>query len=626
MSLFAYNLTTSPLALAAGVPIVTLPSSTSAGARGTAMDVTAELNSLTAPAFALLQAQVAAGQVQYEWTGLPEFNTYTLVVGSAQADVDDVDVMIYVDPVSGNDSNPGTASLPVLTLNRALELKPIFWKRRCRINLVAGNYPFLATGSLTVGPNFFNINGAVGPFATPLAILGTAIDAAAPGGKPLTALVADVTSTSTSYVADISALVGTNPAPNALRGAFVRNTTTGARAMVTGNSVAGALLTCTLNLPLTVAAGNGFAIERPGSIIQLPAANGATMQGPGFVGFSNVKFTDLGAPPAPPFVTLISFVQNASAVMVGCEADMGVSGRAIVLNDKGQLSSGAFASPWAFEGAGNPFPASASAAGLYAHSTAFLSGFVNVNNFSNLSGNMLWDGVATFVQNGGEAVIGDFQGNGSVLAGVNSPLLQVATGKMVGGGFPYGAPVIGIQSFLRLGGTATAGGTPSATPLDVGGSAPGTPGVQLSQTVCQTLRLTGAANASYGIQVTRSSNVIRHALTTITGALGDVQIGAVVRAYAQLPFSETEIESLSTGAAAAIGATNNVTGLTGMTAADVGNLITIAGSATPANNDTHLIIKVVSANEVVVASVLVVDAGPVSWTLKSQRPTMNRVN
>jgi hypothetical protein len=57
---------------------------------------------------------------------------------------------------------------------------------------------------------------------------------------------------------------------------------------------------------------------------------------------------------------------------------------------------------------------------------------------------------------------------------------------------------------------------------------------------------------------------------------------------------------------------------------NVGDVLAITGSGTPANNDTHLIIRFVSATEVVVASTLVADVGPLGWTLKSRRPTLNR--
>lgn len=93
MPLLAYNKTTSPVALAAGSPVVTLPASLVPGARGKAFDVTAELwpnltvdpangktGGLTAANFTALQVQVAAGSVEYAWTHQPEFSVGTLVI------------------------------------------------------------------------------------------------------------------------------------------------------------------------------------------------------------------------------------------------------------------------------------------------------------------------------------------------------------------------------------------------------------------------------------------------------------------------------------------------------------------------------------------------------------------
>jgi len=154
MSLLAYNLTTAPLPLAAGVPIATLPASASAGSRGPALNVTGELKGQLAPAFALLQAQVAAGNVQYEWTGLPEFDVFTLLVGSAQEDVDDLDVAIYV-ATTGSDANPGTNPLqPLLTFEEAMRRVPAAgWRKSCVIYLAPGVYVEGGLGGMTLSSN-----------------------------------------------------------------------------------------------------------------------------------------------------------------------------------------------------------------------------------------------------------------------------------------------------------------------------------------------------------------------------------------------------------------------------------------------------------------------------------------
>ena len=97
MPLLAYNLTGAPLPLAAGNPIVTLAASAAPPARGMAYNVTSELRpnltvdpthgktgGLAAGAYALLQAQVTAGSVAYEWTSDPEYLTPGLAVSGPE--------------------------------------------------------------------------------------------------------------------------------------------------------------------------------------------------------------------------------------------------------------------------------------------------------------------------------------------------------------------------------------------------------------------------------------------------------------------------------------------------------------------------------------------------------------
>ena len=126
MSLFAYNLTGSPVALAAGSPIVTVPASAAPPARGKAYNVTAEIRpnltvdpvngktgGLAASAYLLLQAQVTNGQVVFEWTSEPEYLTPGLTV-STPGDEDPNLVKqttavlhVYADGTLGNNANSG---------------------------------------------------------------------------------------------------------------------------------------------------------------------------------------------------------------------------------------------------------------------------------------------------------------------------------------------------------------------------------------------------------------------------------------------------------------------------------------------------------------------------------------
>lgn len=62
----------------------------------------------------------------------------------------------------------------------------------------------------------------------------------------------------------------------------------------------------------------------------------------------------------------------------------------------------------------------------------------------------------------------------------------------------------------------------------------------------------------------------------------------------------------------------NVAGLTGLTSGNVGDWLTITGSANPTNNGTFQIVQVVSGTECVIANPggVAGDAGPLAWTLQ----------
>lgn len=139
MSLLAYNKTTSPLTLAAGTPSAPVLSlvASSAGARSKAHNVTAELQGLSGANYTALQAQVASGLVEYEWsTGVPEFSVGSLVVGAAAAEELDLISRFFVNGASGNDANPGTEAQPLATIEAA-ENKAIGFKQLCEVVLDA---------------------------------------------------------------------------------------------------------------------------------------------------------------------------------------------------------------------------------------------------------------------------------------------------------------------------------------------------------------------------------------------------------------------------------------------------------------------------------------------------------
>lgn len=96
MPLMVYNLTLADVTTDAGNPVVVVPASLVAGLRGPAVNVTSEMRpnlvvdpnkgvtgGLEAADYTALQAQVAAGDLAFEWTSAPEYLTSTLVMGNA---------------------------------------------------------------------------------------------------------------------------------------------------------------------------------------------------------------------------------------------------------------------------------------------------------------------------------------------------------------------------------------------------------------------------------------------------------------------------------------------------------------------------------------------------------------
>src|SRR5579859_1350134 len=86
MALLCYNLTASPVTLAAtgaGQPTPpVIPAQAAPPVLGPPVNVTSYLRTCTSGNFASIQAQVAAGSIYFEWTQDPEFATVSLAVAS----------------------------------------------------------------------------------------------------------------------------------------------------------------------------------------------------------------------------------------------------------------------------------------------------------------------------------------------------------------------------------------------------------------------------------------------------------------------------------------------------------------------------------------------------------------
>ena len=181
MSLLAYNLTTFPLKLAAVQPPVHLKKSSAAGMRGPSEDVTDELRGLAVSAYTAIQAQVDGGLAEFAWCCDAEYPTPPLVVRLPA--VPSEPFTVHVDGYTGADTNPGSVSKPVATLERAMDLAAAAWKSRLARIKVAGTVEWK-------DPTLSNLNvGKHAGTGTPLLIEGGLLDAlgtltAAPGATP----------------------------------------------------------------------------------------------------------------------------------------------------------------------------------------------------------------------------------------------------------------------------------------------------------------------------------------------------------------------------------------------------------------------------------------------------------
>ena len=277
MPLLAYNLTNGALGIS-GVPGVTLPPAPTPGARGPAVNVTGELKGQSPAVYAAAQTQVDAGQIEYEWTTLPEYNTFTLQVGSAAADIALQPLTLYIDP-TGSDSNNGLdPSTPLATPGAAWLLLTSSTRFNYGfIQCAPGTYSFdAATGGVYV-------NGSNGKAqATPPLFIGA---------------FSNEVGTRTTTAADPNGVVLTDSSltmtPNQYKGLWVVCTSAanavnvGARMQIAANDATS--VTMSLPLPAPVSIGDQFEIQQPTVIFQL---NRSCLFGyaTNFVGFLGIKF------------------------------------------------------------------------------------------------------------------------------------------------------------------------------------------------------------------------------------------------------------------------------------------------------------------------------------------------
>jgi len=513
MSLLAYNLTTAPLLLAAGAPSVTLPPSASAGSRGPAFNVTGELKGLLSPPFALLQAQVAAGQVQYEWSALPEYNTFSLVVGSAQTDVDDLDSIVFVDSATGNDANPGTATQPVQTLKRGMELVPPSHKRSSILSLLPGSYVW-PTGMSFVVPN------AVGPKASPFVLLGAFTDEL--GTVAATAGSTDVVLATTQ-----------NVGLDAYRGAYllcVVGANAGRRRQITGNTAGpNSAFSVNASFQAVIGVGDTFIVERPAVDIELQSGptvpnimgDGRNMGMKG-LHFFNATFRQL-------------FFDRVTLIVEACTFENVFPNTAT-----GVFLPRSIAIPWTNMGVNNPFSSLRIEAGVYVTG----GGLAASNNGGNISGFVVADFSDFYGVSGGALQLFNFNARAAqcfVQGNAASVFFQARpTPRASIDGDLYGA----VYGLIDVSGGAALGEDadefPGAAGIDLSNNSVG-PGIRVKgRSYAFMDDVGGAGNATYGIEATRMSQTATNGTCTVTGTLNNTLVGATPKAYAALPFSEVD--------------------------------------------------------------------------------------
>ena len=528
MSLLVYNLTAAPLVLANGLS-TTIPASTAGlGARGEPWYASgAELEGRSGAEYLALQAQQAAGLVAYEWQAFQEYNTYPLLVASAQTDIADLDLEIFADPVAGDDANPGTLALPVKTFQKAWTLGAVFGRRKRRIYLAAGTYPCVAQ---TPGQDILFYGADPLDEGEHLTVIGTPVDA---GLGLLTATAVDIHTTQVSVAAH---------APNSMIGATLRvvnnnggGTAAGASCMVKADD--GVILTLCNSIEwvafgANMAVGDQLVLERPDSILTCDTNFGFT----GAMCFKNVKADSTTGSPG---VMVFSEAKVVNALNLEL-----VSNEIAIINNS-QFSPTAigviFYDP-------PPFSTFLESGGVYIHDTPFViieqGARLQQSNKLSSAAYLFRDCPAVVVHEDG--VVSMDNGGGAL---VNSAVF-----------------VEGATSIFRMSG-ATDGGTEfSRATMDgsLGNALTLTRGAKaeffaadISNATGDAIKadggcfvsagdLGGAGNGGYGLNLQASSLAVADnagggvSACTVTGTSGDVRVGASTKAYGALPFGEVD--------------------------------------------------------------------------------------
>jgi hypothetical protein len=437
---------------------------------------------------------------------------------------------IYVDSVTGNDSNNGTTPGTALqTLDKAISLVPPSWNGIMVIDMAAGTY------SLDTNSQPMTLGQPVGPNATSIQFLGKF-------SNELGTLTNTLLTNGTSVTAAITPIV------DAYRGAFISITSganVGQRRMIVSNTALGQF---NVNSPFLsqVQASDTFIIEKPTVRVDKNAGSGGPWFNRGRTAWKGINF----------FINTaaMSIADGGQMQLEGCTFDL--QGNSFQMGHRGaEIQAESFPFPWGPEGPNNPFSVLRAPAGCY-----MFNGDINLTHGANFQGYWILDSLFLLAVQTEVDLFQLFSRNtafdidqnsqlridGGAFNGVFAPTPGQVLALLEGGdGGGDSAILIEDQSSASIDRTIINGADGDAITTNLGG-------------FCELNRVSGTGNGGFGLNANSQSHIHYEtggSGTTVTGTSGDVNVGANTWRYDQIAGvddtaaagSTTTIVNLTTG-------------------------------------------------------------------------------
>jgi hypothetical protein len=429
------------------------------------------------------------------------------------------DVAIYVDSTNGNDANPGTQASPLATFDAAWAALPSTWTGACEIILAAASAS--VAGDYEMNQTIYFAGRPAGNHASPLLIVGPEID-------QLGTVTSIGGSTASSYVATVATTTGT------LRGASLRNLTTGQQARITNNVFGGGNTTFSLLTQLAVTVGDQFVVTKPGANLLSPQY-GLPFIVDSTIGYQNIRFA--AADEAGFEFPLVVFNVNAVIEMYNCEMDGGTSNRDFFVGPGSFLGGSAQGDLWDNDATAT---VAATASGFWYYNAGATPGGACGGFYgARLVNNFLLDNCYLYAQASALELANINAVNSSINAYEMSEL-ELDSGLLTGS-HPFQNDTVLVQenSFATVANPSDIGG---ATTVTINGSAGNA--LSFNNARGHVFDVEGTGNAGVGILALISQVVIDTATPpTVTGT-GNTIVGTTTKTYGALPY--TEAATLST--------------------------------------------------------------------------------